>query len=1399
MATKYTDTLLPQVIYVFRICDEDHKGCLKIGMSKLTGDVDITNLPPNCDVLNKIAKDRIDDYTATAATHYELLHTECSLFFNKKGIGAFDDHQVHEILLRTGIHKKEFSYNNKAREWFITDLQTVKNAIEAAKQGRKSLSASEVSFDKSPIEFRPEQRLAIDKSVKKFQVPGTRMLWNCKMRFGKTLSALQVVKEMQFHRTLIVTHRPVVDEGWFEDYDKIFYDLTEYHYSSKNRGEDLEELVNLDKSFIYFASMQDLRGSSEVGGNFDKNESVLNTNWDLLIIDEAHEGTQTELGQKVLKKLKKKKTCVINLSGTPFNIVTDFNEDEIVNWTYVDEQKAKENWAKEHPCDYNPYGGLPHMNMAIYDLNEVFDNYEAESGDVQFNFREFFRVWTGEPAKDHRRMPKDAEVGKFIHEDDVKKFLDLLVKPGTDSNYPFSTKEYRDIFRHTFWIVPGVAAAKALSALLKEHDVFSMFEIVNVAGDGDEDDEKANEEALQKVKSAITDKPEETYTITLSCGKLTTGVSVKAWTGVFMLYGAKKTKAQTYMQTIFRVQTPATIGGKRKEECYVFDFAPDRIITAIDETIRVAAYAQGKPGTQKAVITDEEREDFEEYLHYCSVIAYDGSQMREYNVNELLEHLKRVQIDRVVRNGFEDDALYNNDFLMNLDESAIKELENLKGIIGTSKAQGKMGDFVVNDQGLDDEPAKPTKSKKELSEEEKARKKELAAKKKKKKDAISILRGISIRLPLLIYGADVKDEAEGVTLDNFTSFVDKKSWEEFMPQGVTMQKFLALRKYYDPDIFRACGKKIRRKALDADSLPVLQRIHRITDIFRTFKNPDKETVLTPWRVVNMHLSDTVGGFDFYDEDHLLQIDEPRYVDRGRVTYRIFEQDNPRILEINSKSGLYPLYMAFSIYQYRLKQWGGLGLIEDVEKPTTEEQLAVWDDVVGHNIFVLCKTPMAERITKRTLLGFRESSCNIRHIDNLIEEIQNNQVELVKKIKQGKSFWRVKNESNMVKFDAVVGNPPYQVMQSKNSEAKNNAMAGAVYHNFIDLAQNLDASYISLITPSRWMTDNARGIPANWVTDLLKKNKISLLHDFLDASVCFDNVEIKGGVSYFLMTPTEGIECEHHCYKSGGEHIQVKHKLDNFNLGIVIRDLKAYNIIRSILAKEPNLLEDGFKKYVSSSKFFTDCAKGILTSNWKAYSKKRTEEKCIKYYLNKNLEAKGFAWISESDIPRNKECAKINKIFIPQVGGSGNDAQILGKPFIGGENSVCSETYICIGYDTVNHNFSEEVCMNIISYIKTRFFRFMVSLLKRTHHAERQVYTLVPDQNFSHPWTDEMLYEKYGLTEDEINYVESMINPMDVITESSNAGERIVVQVNGDLHVSGDLLTDHATKITTPNE
>lgn len=257
-------SLKPRLIYIFTIADEAHSDCVKIGETTFNGD----GLPdPNSEELNKAAHNRIRQYTQTAGITYQLLHTELTLYSNEGKFVLFNDKEVHSVLDRSGVKKKAFK---GATEWYCCDLATAIKAIAAVKQGRKSLKTEDISTTENPIIFRPEQADAIERTEKQFK-KGSQMLWNAKMRFGKTLCALQVAKNLQMKRTLIVTHRPVVDAGWYEDFRKIFYDSPNYYYGSRAKGENdfasLEKLANEGGNYVYFASMQDMRGSKEVGGN----------------------------------------------------------------------------------------------------------------------------------------------------------------------------------------------------------------------------------------------------------------------------------------------------------------------------------------------------------------------------------------------------------------------------------------------------------------------------------------------------------------------------------------------------------------------------------------------------------------------------------------------------------------------------------------------------------------------------------------------------------------------------------------------------------------------------------------------------------------------------------------------------------------------------------------------------------------------------------------------------------------------------------------------------------------------------------------------------------------------------------------------------------------------------
>lgn len=349
----------------------------------------------------------------------------------------------------------------------------------------------------------------------------------------------------------------------------------------------------------------------------------------------------------------------------------------------------------------------------------------------------------------------------------------------------------------------------------------------------------------------------------------------------------------------------------------------------------------------------------------------------------------------------------------------------------------------------------------------------------------------------------------------------------------------------------------------------------------------------------------------------------------------------------------------------------------------------------------------------------------------------------------------------MKFDVIIGNPPYQM--SVGNTQGNSSKARSIYHSFISQAMKLSPRYLCMITPSRWMTRTTEGIPDEWVDEMLMCNKFRVIHDFEDSKSCFPGVEIKGGVNYFLWDREYSGVCQYYFHSANNEEALCRTDyLDTTKTGIIVRDPNAYSIISKIKSVEGEYFLDGdsnFSGYVSPKDFFTN--KQVLTSSWKGYAKEQSTTYNIKYYLNKSIHKVSNAWVSITQIPKNIASIPLNKIFIPAAGGSGSDSQVLGYPFLGEANSVCSQTYLVIGYDPEKHHFSKEECKNIISYIQTRFFRYLVSIKKKTQNGPRGVYQFVPIQDFSKPWTDEELYTKYGLTDDEIAFIESMIRPMEL--------------------------------------
>lgn len=1290
-----------------------YKGLEKIGDAS-SEDPEINN-QPNSEDLRAIAEKRIRQYMNTAGVPHKLQWAE--LAYSKKTKTWFRDYDVHEVLLRSGIKKNEITTGN---EWYQTDVETVKKAITAVKDGKKAI---DVAAPELKITLRPEQADAVKKTVTVFKHKN-KMLWNAKMRFGKTISALKLIKQEKYQKVLIMTHRPVVSDSWFTDFGKMKMSEAGYKYGSRNKGNQLESLVNGDESFIYFASIQDLRGSTAFGGHVgDKNELVAATNWDLVIIDEAHEGTQTDLAQQVIKGVIKPDTKLLELSGTPFNLLDQYDDGEVYTWDYVMEQQAKYNWDKEHPNEPNPYAVLPKVSMYTFEMKRNFDDDSfIDIENKAFNFSEFFKV---------------NDEGKFVHELKVNQFLNNITTQNAKTNYPFSTAAFRNELRHMLWLLPSIKAAKALKELMDKHPVFGKeYQIINIVDNGDSMEGTATESDLERVRSKITDDPASTKTITLTVRKLTTGVNIKEWTAVIFL--SNTTSAMQYLQAAFRAQTPFSnekLG--MKTNSYIFDFAPDRALTIMAASTNLST-AAGKR------VRSDQKQKMSELLNFLPIIGERGQGMQAYKVDSLLTKLKRVYAEKAVSSGFDDDSLYSDELLM-LDEADLSEFNDLKALVGSTKSEKKPSKVDVNKQGLTDEEYDQAnkalnKKKKERTADDQAAIDKMNSLKKQRKTMISILRSISIRIPMMIYGMNI-DITEDVDIDTFIQNVDEQSWNEFMPKGVTKGKFKQFIKYYDPDVFIEAGRIIRRRVKKLDNLDPIERTEKIAEVFSTFKNPDKETVLTPWRVVNMQLGKTIGGLSFFDADYQNSTKDGvgiRHWIETSETDGIFH-DKTHILEINSKTGLYPLYVATSLYflafsKMNNKRAGKFSLIEELD---------IWKKILKENIFVVAKTPMAKTITERTLFGYRETEMNIKYIDGIVATAKQSIDDGVK---------RIKGAFDNMKFDVVVGNPPYQEEAGGTSSSDR-----PIYHLFMDMAYSLSKKSI-LITPARFLF-RAGATPSAWNEKMLSDVNLKVVSFEQKSDQIFPHTDIKGGIAITLHDKDKnfgkiGTFTPFKELKLILEKVQVDLKQgcltdiiysqNKLNLDVLYKDFPKANAVISSNGQDRRLESNIFSKL---SIFSND----PINSN---------SIKILGLVKNRRI----YKYVDSKYIDLSHENLQKFKVLLPKSNGSGALGEVVSTPLIGTPFIGYTRSFLGIGA------FESEIeAQAALKYVKSKFARTMLGILKVTQDNNPEKWSRVPLQDFTSnsdiDWTksiheiDQQLYAKYGLSDQEIEFIETKVQEM----------------------------------------
>ena len=525
------------------------------------------------------------------------------------------------------------------------------------------------SLGVSPYVLRKEQKKAVN-DTKDYFLANTKpeFLWNAKPRFGKTLSTYDLCMKLNAAKILIVTNRPAIANSWYNDYVKFLGTASGYYFVSnvdgvKNKKYVLsrEKYITLmgqpnHKGCIEFVSLQDLKGSIYFGGAYDKLQEVAKLEWDVLVIDEAHEGVDTYKTDVAFDHIKRKYT--LHLSGTPFKALANekFPEKAIFNWTYADEQKAKQEWDTSSE-EENPYANLPRLNLFTYKMSDIVRDRVEKGADFNDDGENEAYYW------DLNEFFKTNASGNFIHNEAVDKFLDALT---TQEKFPFSTQELRDELKHTLWLLKYVKSAKALAKKLKEHPVFKNYEIILAAGDGRLDDEGNSDDEVainntiknsyDKVVNAIKNNDK---TITISVGQLTTGITIPEWTAVMMLSNVKS--PALYMQSAFRAQNPClfNINGQavRKENAYVFDFDPARTLTIVEEFANdlISNTANGRGDS------DTRKQNVRELLNFFPVYGEDDKgEMIALDAEKVLSIPRAIHAREVVRCGFMSNFLFQN-------------------------------------------------------------------------------------------------------------------------------------------------------------------------------------------------------------------------------------------------------------------------------------------------------------------------------------------------------------------------------------------------------------------------------------------------------------------------------------------------------------------------------------------------------------------------------------------------------------------------------------------------------------------------------------------------------------------------------------------------------------------
>ena len=1369
----------------------------------------------------KDAKVRIREQNETAS-HREPYDIKWIRPARKNNNEWFKDHELHRYYQQNAIPKD----GGHGTEWFYFN-GTPERSIELFEAFCRNRFID--SNGRKFYILRPEQEDAVEQTLEyaernqttDFKNPNgkSEFLWNAKPRFGKTLTTYDFMKRFGATKTLIVTNRPAIADSWYCDYKKF---IDGYHFISTADSikektltrEEFNKIEDFDKKQITFLSLQDLKGAKVFGGSFNKLKWVADLAWDLLVIDEAHEAVDTDKTDRAFENIKRKFT--LHLSGTPFKALAEgkFSSEQIYNWTYLDEQKAKQS-ELENGQESGDHTDMPDLRLFNYKISDVTAKQIEEGIDINgenvppvFEFNDFLAT---------------NSKGEFKREDDIWRFLNTLTE---NEGYPFSTPELRNELKHTFWFVGNrVNSAKAMEKLLKKHPVFENYKIILAAGDGrslnDESSEeeatdfKKNEKALARVKKAIK---EHDKTITLSVGQLTTGVTVKEWSAVLMMSDVKK--ETLYTQAIFRAQNPYKYekDGKlyRKKSAYVFDFSPYRVLEIYDKL----ANSLSEKSAIGNITESERQENVAELLNFFPVLSQDeNGKMIELDASQVLTLPAAKMASDIVKRRFITNLLFKDiGNVFNLPSEIVKKLNKVQNskedgtankkekrdvsnnrerdeqkqkrisvnrdIIWGQKVYGEpireafertqedMDSFetnltnAINEDILSTPIAKYVEvyapSKKEIKElEEKIVEKiktvseefknSPQTEKEKTKAITELADFVEKELPRDMidnreeqaYQDDAKTELDiireklrtfsraipsfvmaakdpkNLTIDNLQDAVSDEDFEMLFnerdklhtPDRFTKADFIELRDggdyeengeiihfdgFFEKYRFNAAIQEFEKKREQlADYLNNTTK----EDIFSYIPAQKSNQIFTPREVVNKMLN-------------TLETENPG----------IFSNPNLTFCDLHTKSGLF-----LTEISKRLNH-GLVNIIPDEQarlKHIFEEQL-----------FGFAPTQITYDIAASYIYGgFPEISRQNLKKKDLTEQFK-------------------KGEPLNMKFDVVIGNPPYQ--EEGNGD---DSSSKPIYNYFMSEAYRF-ADKVCFITPARFLF-NAGKTPKKWNTKMLNDKHLKVAYYEQDSSNVFPNTDIKGGVA-ITYRDTQKNFGKIGTFTHFKELNDIIHKVDveEYNsLSSIYHSTDSYHFTDALHKDYPDAkskMSKGHEYDVKSSMFVRFGEIGIFT-------KEKKKDDDIKFIgVIKNV--RKWRYINQEYIKEHPNLRKF-KVMLPGSNGSGAIGEVLSTPLVGEPLVGHTQTFISFGaFD------NREEAENLLKYIKTKFARTMLGTLKITQSNKKDTWRNVPLQNFTNnsdiDWSqpiaqiDQQLYKKYDLSEKEIAFIEEKVREME---------------------------------------